>query len=232
MSTPHLRLSDAVGVVHPAVLDRRIRDLLLLGLTGLIPAVVALGVTVELPNASLLLVLAVIVGAMGVVALMVSSRLEVTVALLALYLLLLDGPVKLVIGSHETTAAVPNVLIVAVCAGALMRLVVRRERVVLPPLSSWVLAWFAIVAVEAFNPHTEGILKILAGLRQQLEWIPFFFFGYLLMRSKKRFRQLFLIVAVAALANGVVSAYQTELTPAQLASWGPGYSLLEYPTGR
>jgi hypothetical protein len=231
MSTPHLRPAGAVGVVHPAVLDRRIRDFLLIGLTGLIPAVIALGVTVELPNASLLLVLAVIVGALGVVALMVSSRLEVTVALLVLYLLLLDGPVKLVIGSHETTAAVPNVLIVAVCAGALMRIIVRRERVVLPPLSSWVLAFVGIVAIEAFNPHTEGIVKILAGLRQGLEWIPFFFFGYLLMRSKKRFRQLFLIVGVAALANGAVSAYQTELSPTQLASWGPGYRLLMFPSG-
>ena len=231
MSTPHLRPSGATGVVHPAVLDRRVRELLLIGLTALIPAVIALGITVELPNTSLLLVLAVILGALGIVALMVSSRLEVTVALLALYLLLLDGPVKLLIGSQEVTAAVPNLLIVAVSAGALMRLVVRRERAVLPPLSSWVLAFVGMVAIEAFNPHTEGILKILAGFRQQLEWIPFFFFGYLLMRSKKRFRQLFLIVGVAALANGAVAAYQTGLSPPQLASWGPGYRLLMYPTG-
>lgn len=218
-------------MVHPAVLDRRIRDLLLLALTGLIPAVIALGVTVELPHTSLLLVLGIILVALGVVALMVCSRLEVTVALLALYLLLLDGPVKLLIGSHETTAAVPNVLIVAVSAGALMRLVVRRQRVVLPPLSSWLLTFVGIVLIEAFNPHTEGILKILAGYRQELEWIPFFFFGYLLLRSKKRLRQFFLIVAVAALANGLVSAYQTKLSPPQLASWGAGYRLLVYPSG-
>ena len=38
--------------------------------------------------------------------------------------------------------------------------------------------------VEAFNPSTHGILKILGGFRQQLEWIPFFFFGYVVMRSK------------------------------------------------
>ena len=231
MSTPHLRPSGAVGVVHPAVLDRRIRDLLRLALTGLIPAAIALGITVELPHTSLLLVLALILGALGVVALMVCSRLEVTVALLALYLLLLDGPVKLLIGSHETTAAVPNVLIVAVSAGALMRLVVRRERVALPPLSSWVLVFVGIVLIEAFNPHTAGILKVLAGYRQQLEWVPFFFFGYLLMRSKKRLRQFFIIVAVAAVANGVVSAYQTKLSPPQLASWGQATACSSIPAG-
>jgi hypothetical protein len=232
MSTPHLRPSGAIGAVHPAGLDRRIRDLLPIGLTALIPAVIALGVTVELPSMSLPLVLALILGVLGVIALMVSSRLEVTVALLALYLLLLDGPVKLLIGSHETTAAIPNVLVFSVCAGALMRMVVRRERMVLPPLSSWVVAFVAIVAIEAFNPHTEGTLKILAGFRQQFEWLPFFFFGYLLMRSKKRFRQFFLIVSVAALANGIVATYQTGLSPAQLASWGPGYHTLMYPNGQ
>jgi hypothetical protein len=231
MSTPQLRPSGPVGVAHPAVLDRRIRELALLALTGLIPAAIALGVTVALPHTSLLLILAIIAAALAVVALMVSSRLELTVALLAFYLLLLDGPVKLAIGSHEATAAVPNVLIAAVAAGALMRLVVSRQRLVWPALSSWVLAFVAIVVIEAFNPHTEGILKTLAGYRQQLEWVPFFFFGYLLMRSKRRFRQLFLIVGVAALANGAVSAYQTELSPDQLASWGPGYRLLVFPSG-
>jgi hypothetical protein len=231
MSTHHLRPSGAAGAVHPAVLERRIRDLMLIGLTALLPAAIALLVTVELPNASLALVLAVIVGAVGIVALMLSSRLELTVGLLVLYLLLLDGPVKLLSGSHEVAAAVPNLLVFAASAGALMRVVVRRERLVLPPLSSWVVAFVAIVAIEAFNPHTEGILKILAGIRQQFEWLPFFFFGYFLMRSKRRFRQLFLIVGVAALANGAVAAYQTGLTPAQLASWGPGYHQLVYPSG-
>ena len=50
------------------------------------------------------------------------------------------------------------------------------------------------------------------------------------MRSKRRFRQLFVIVGVMALANGVVAAYQTELSPGQLASWGPGYKELIKPT--
>ncbi len=37
-----------------------------------------------------------------------------------------------------------------------------------------------------------------------------------------------MILGVIALANGAVSLYQTRLTPAQLASWGPGYSELVY----
>jgi hypothetical protein len=80
------------------------------------------------------------------------------------------------------------------------------------------------VLIEAFNPRTSGLLKVVGGFRQNLEWIPFFFFGYALMRSRERFRKLFLLLGVLALANGVVSAYQTRLTPAQLSSWGPGYA--------
>ncbi len=235
MNTPQLGPSTGLGGVHPAVLDRRIGDFRRLVLAGVIPAALALGITVALPNTSLMLVLAIIAGALAVVALMANSRLEATVTVLAIYLGLLDGPVKLGIGSHEATAAVPNVLIVAVCAGALMRMVVRRQPMTLPPMSSWVLAFTGIVLIEAFNPQTAGILHILGGFRQQLEWVPFFFFGYILLRTKQRFRKLFLIVGVIGLANGVVSAYQTELSPSQLAGWGPGYYKLIHPesgTGR
>ncbi|MFI4977193.1 MAG: hypothetical protein ACHQC8_00725 [Solirubrobacterales bacterium] len=230
MTTSHLRWSGAPGGVHPVVLDRRLRDLVRLSLSALIPAALALVITVELRGVSLLLILASIVGVLGIVALILSSRIEVTVALLGVYLGMLNGPIKLSLGGRELTAAIPNILILAVCLGAVMRIVVRRERVRMPPLSGWVVAFVGIVLIEAFNPNTSGILHILGGFRQQLQWVPFFFFGYVLMRSKKRFRQVFLIVGVAALANGVVSAYQSGLSPAQLASWGQGYHTLIYPT--
>ena len=69
-------------------------------------------------------------------------------------------------------------------------------------------------------------MKVIGGFRQQLEWVPFFFFGYALMRSRERFRKLFVILGVIALANGLMSTYQTRLSPGQLASWGPGYAEL------
>ncbi len=50
------------------------------------------------------------------------------------------------------------------------------------------LAFVVLVLAEAFNPDTHGLLKIVGGFRQQLEWVPFFFFGYVLMRSKERLR--------------------------------------------
>jgi hypothetical protein len=215
--------SGAPGRVHPVVLDRRIRDIARVALSFLITAAFALAITIGLPSSDAPLVLGALLVTVGVVALMVSSRLEVTVALLVVYLLMVNGPVKLLLGAHEATTVIPDVLIVAVCLGAVMRIVVRRERVQLPPLSGWVLTFVGIVLIEAFNPKTEGVLKVLAGFRQQLQFVPFFFFGYYLMRSRQRFRLLFIIVGVAALANGALAAYQTTLSPAQLASWGPGY---------
>jgi hypothetical protein len=213
------------------VLDRRIRDLLLAGLAGVVaPAAIALGITVEFPNLNVLLVVAIIAGLAGVVALMKSSRLEVTVTLLAIYLGLLDGPVKLGLGAHEVTAAIPDILIGAVCLGAVLRILLSRERVRMPPLSAWVLAFIGTVLIEAFNPKTAGILKVVGGFRQQLQWLPFFVFGYVLMRSKKRLRVFFIIAGVLALANGLVASYQTGVSPASLASWGPGYRELYQPT--
>jgi len=223
MNISHPRLAGPVGAGHPAVRERRIREALLIGLAGLVPAAAGVGLVVALPHPNLALVTGAIVGTLGILWLIVCTRLEVTVGLLAVYLGMIDGPLKLGTGGGEVTAAVRNVLILAICLGAVLRIVVRRERVQMPPLTAWVLGFVVIVLIEVFNPKTHGVLHTLGGLRQQLQWVPFFFFGYALMRTKKRFRQLFIIVGVCALANGVVATYQTGLSPAQLAKWGPGY---------
>ncbi len=219
-----------IARIHPVVLKRRARDLTLVGLGGLVPLMVALGVALEIPNPNLLLMLGIVAGALGLFALATSTRYEVTLGLLALYLGMLDGPIKLLSGVHAASS-IRDILIATISLGAVVRLVITKQRVRLPPLSGWVIAFVLLVLVEAANPSTRGLAKILGGFRQHLEWIPFFFFGYLLMRSKERFRKLFLILGVVVLANGIVSTVQTQLTPAQLSTWGPGYRELINGTG-
>jgi hypothetical protein len=223
-------LLPGLGDSHPYVVNRRIRELLLIGASIVIPLAGALAISVEVSKPNLLLVFGLIIGGIGIFTLVASDRYPLTLSLIVLYLGLLEGPVKLGSGAHEEAAVIRDVLIFAVCLGATLRLLVKRESITLPPLSAWALAYAALVVVEAFNPNTHGILKILGGFRQQLEWIPFFFFGYVVMRSKQRFRRLFLILGVLALANGAVSTYQTRLSPGQLASWGPGYRELVFGT--
>lgn len=225
MSTPHPYLADRAGWGHPSVLNRRTREYLLVCTGGLISLIVALAISVETPKpsvASVVLVLGIMLGVVAVVALMLSTRYAVTLTLLVLYLGLLDGPIKLESAS-KFASGIRDVLIIAIGVGMLMRLPLRRERLTLPPLSGWVLAFVAVVIIQALNPHTNGVLKVIGGYRQELEFVPLFFFGYLIMRSKQRFRQLFLLLGVIALANGVVGAYQSRLSPGQLAGWGPGY---------
>ncbi len=224
MSGAHQRQLIAAGGPHPAVLDRRRRDLALLGSSSAALLVLAVVIDALLPSPSLKLIVLALVGAALVTVCLLTSRYELTLALLALYLGLLDGPVKLISGGGAAASVVRDILILAISLGAAVRVIVRREHVRLPPLCGWVLAFVALVVVQAANPSTHGVLKILGGFRQQLEWIPFFFFGYLLMRSNKRFRTLFILLGVIATVNGLVSTYQTHITPAQLASWGPGYS--------
>ena len=214
--------SGVLGRTHLAVLSRRRHELLVTGLAAAIPLAIALGIAVKVPNPNFFLAAGIVAGALGLVALVVSTRYEVTLALLMLYFGLLDGPIKLESAS-QGASAIRDVLIGSICLGAVVRIIVKRERIRLPPLFGWVLAFVVLVLVEAVNPETKGVAKIVGGFRQQLEWVPFFFFGYMLMRSKARFRKFFLILGVIALANGVVSTIQTQLTPAQLSKWGPGY---------
>lgn len=186
-------------------------------------AALALAISLSVAKPNFLLLFALVLGLLGIVALAASPRLDITVALLAFYLGMIDGPVKL-LSASQAASSVRDILIAAVSVGAIVRLIASRERLRLPPLCGWVIAFVVLVVAEAFNPNTHGLLKVIGGFRQQLEWVPFFFFGYALMRSRERLRKLFVVLGIIALANGVVSAYQTRLTPAQLASWGPGYA--------
>lgn len=234
MSASHPPAPSPIGAVHPAVFQRRVRELLELAATGLIAAAVALAIIVAMPDASvanLILVLAGIVAVLAIVGLVVSPRLEITVLILAIFLLMIYGPVKLGLGGGKLAHGTDTVVVVAVALGAAMRVAARRRGTVRPaPLLGWVLAFVATVVIEAFNPKTGGLLKVLGGFRQELQWVPFFFFGYLLVRTKKRLRQMILLVGVCALANAVVAGYQTKVSPRALASWGPGYRELYQPT--
>jgi hypothetical protein len=186
-------------------------------------------VSIAVPNPDPLLTIGAILGTIALLVLATSSRYELTLAALALYFGLLDGVIKLTSAS-QAASAIRDVLIGTICLGALVRIAARRERVRLPPLSGWVIAFVALVLVEAFNPETKGLTKIAGGFRQQLEWVPFFFFGYIIMRSKARFRAFFVILGIIASLNGIVSTIQTQLTPSQLAAWGPGYREKIYGT--
>ncbi len=215
----------AGGRMDGDVRRRRTRAALQTLLAMALALALAGALSVATPKPNLLLVFVLLFGAVAVVALAANSRLAVSVTILAVYLGLLEGPVKLMSAS-QAASSVRDILIAAVSLGALARLARRRERLRLPALSGWALAFVALVAIEAFNPRTHGLLKVAGGFRQNLEWVPFFFFGYVLMRSKDRLRKLFVLLGAIALINGAVSAYQTHLTPGQLASWGPGYAQL------
>src|ERR1035441_3509970 len=160
------RLAGPGSGAHPALVSRRLHDLVVTGVAGAVALVVALGVTTAVPNPNPALIVGLIAGTLGVIALMISTRYELTLTLVVLYLGLLDGPVKL-LSASQAASAIRNVLIFAIVIGMVVRLSVNRERIKMPPLSGWVVAFVAVVLLEAFNPSTGGILKILGGFRQQ-----------------------------------------------------------------
>jgi hypothetical protein len=233
MSTPYPNLASRAGGGHPSVLNTRAHERMLLCLSVLVPLILALAISVAMPEPtvkSVLEVVGIALGAVGVLALIASTRYTVSLTLLALYLGLLDGPVKLEV-ADKLASGFRDVLIFAIALGMLLRMTRKGEQLKLPPLGGWVVAFVAVVVIQALNPETSGFLKVVGGYRQQLEFVPLFFFGYLIIRSKTRFRQLFLVFGVIALANGLVAAYQSRLAPDALASWGPGYSLEVSGTG-
>jgi hypothetical protein len=223
MSSAHVVSSGRFGRTHPVVWRRRRDHALLIGGAALAAVVTGCAVALSSPKPNFALTFGLLGGAAAVGAIASIRRLEVAVTAVVVYLGLLDGPVKL-LSANQLASSARDVLIAVVSVAAILRIFAKRERLRFPPLTGWVAAFVALVLVEAFNPKTAGLLKIAGGFRQNLEWVPFFFFGYVLIRSRASFRKMFVILGVLTLVNGVVATYQTQISAASLSAWGPGYS--------
>jgi hypothetical protein len=159
-----------------------------------------------------------------------SERYEVTLALLLLYLGLLDGVVKLASGSSVATLG-RDILLYSITLGAVVRMILRKTPLTMPRCVGFVLAWVAVCVMQLANPSDVSLTHAAAALRQHLEFVPLFFLGYFVVRSERRLAGLLLLLLVVAAVNGIVGLIQTRLSPAQLASWGPGYAHLVNGTG-
>lgn len=201
-------------------------------LVAALVTVVAGGLTLAASNSgfSPVAVLAAATGAIVAGWLLVTSRYEWSFIIVLLYLGLADGYLKLSTGSRIATLG-RDVVIYTIVGGAIVRLLAKREAIAFPPLTGWVIGFVALVGVEILNPGGSGISNSLAATRQHIEFVPLFFAGYAILTSTKRLRVFFLLLAGVATVNGLVSAYQISLTPAELADWGPGYSAFIFGTG-
>ncbi|HEY1775370.1 MAG TPA: hypothetical protein VGG41_04350 [Solirubrobacteraceae bacterium] len=159
-----------------------------------------------------------------------SERPEWPLTVLALYLGLLDGYLKLSTGVEALTI-VRDVLLYAIVVGILARAAIRRQHLALPPLGGWVVAFVTVVLVQLLNPADAGIAHSLAALRPELEFMPLFFLGYQVVRTPTRLRRFILILLVCATANGIANFVQFNLTPSQFATWGKGYATYLNGTG-
>jgi hypothetical protein len=155
--------------------------------------------------------------------LFLSERYVVSLGFLLAYLALADGFLKLKYGGNAITV-VRDVLLLAVVAGASIRLAVRKTEVTLPEGTGLVLAWVVVVLVQLFNPANGTILHSVQALRQQIEFVPFFFFGFAVMRTKDRLRGFFFLLLVVTAINAVVAYVQYQAGPEAVAAWGPGYA--------
>ncbi|MBV9818428.1 MAG: O-antigen ligase family protein [Solirubrobacterales bacterium] len=165
-----------------------------------------------------------LVGVVAVVPgwLAVTRRTGVALAVVLLYLGLLDGALKLQSGSTVISLG-RDVVLYAAAIGALLHSRAPRRR---PAMTGWIVAWGLVVVVQLANPADRSLAHSIAALRQHLEFVPLFFLGYAVLRDRRSLHALFALLLAVAAINGAVAAYQSTLSPAQLAGWGPGYQQL------
>ena len=211
------------GSAMPA--RRRAGSSIVLVLLGVGAAGIAAGATRVLANHGTTRTTVVLVLIVGSAWFLCTKRTSLALALLMLYLGLLDGYLKLASGSSSVTL-VRDALLYALVAGLLVRNQVEGKRISLPPFSAWVIAYVAFVLVQIPNPNGGTLFHSLAGVRPHLEFVPLFVLGYLFVRDTSSLRRFVLLLMVIAAANGVVGYMQFHLSPPQLAGWGPGYARL------
>jgi hypothetical protein len=205
-----------------ASLPRTARPPILAIATALLLVVLGLLITTKIPAGTpvaALMVTGVLVLGMWM---LTSPRYHVTLAALMVYIALADGYLKLKTGSNLATLG-RDVLLYSIAIGALARTSVSRDALKLPPLTGWVIAWIAVVAVQIFNPSNGTMVHSIVSVRPHVEWVPLFFLGYAVMRTKRRLQAFLLLLLAVAAVNGIVGLVQFNLSPEQLAAWGPGY---------
>ncbi len=151
-----------------------------------------------------------------------TKRTSLALVIVLLYMGLLDGVVKLATGNQMATLG-RDVLLFAVAIGIAARSRGPRR---MPALSGWVFAWVAAILVQLGNPANVSMYHAVASTRQDLEFVPLFFIGFVAIRTKTKLHAFFALMLALASINGVVAVYQSTLTPAQLGTWGPGYANL------
>jgi hypothetical protein len=202
---------------------------LLVVLVWLAVAAVSFRAAVVLPTAPIEVILLAVFG-VTCTWMLLSSRYKWTLAVVLLYVALADGFIRLRTGTSELTL-LRDGLLYAVVIGAVVRTLVRRDRVEVPPLTGWVVAFVAAVFIQLANPANGTLAHSVASLRPHLEWVPLFFLGYYVMRSTKRIRVFLVLLLVVATANGFANVVQLSMSLDELASWGPGYYQRVWGTG-
>jgi hypothetical protein len=149
-----------------------------------------------------------------------TRRTGMALAVVLLYLGLLDGFLKLKTGSNVATLG-RDILLYAVAIAMTVR---ARGPYRMPPLGGWVVAWTVVILVQLANPGNYSMSHAVASMRQDIEFVPLFFMGFAALRSHASLHAFFGLLLAVATINGAVAAYQSALTPQQLAGWGPGYA--------
>jgi hypothetical protein len=166
--------------------------------------------------------LGVVVVAFASLLLAVTRRFGLALAVYILYLGLADGYLKLATGSNALTL-LRTVLLAGIAAASLLVLVVDRASPRVPRGGILALGIVMIALVEIANPANPSLIKPIASLRQEVEFIPLFFLGYAAVRTEGALQTLLLLLVGVGVANGIANLVQYNLTPEQFANWGPGY---------
>lgn len=175
-----------------------------------------------------LLVLLLIIAAFFILYLFLSGNYIRSLLFFFIFATLFEGVLKLkTTGTANIIAYLGrDILLYPVVIGAIVRIFVLKSITISqerPPLTKPIIAFVIICFIQLFNPSALNIVNGLINLRNHIEMIPLFFFGFYSMRNPKNIHILFWLMIIFAVINSLVAVYQHQIGIDEIIKWGPGY---------
>jgi hypothetical protein len=184
---------------------------------------------------SLKFAFAILVGGVTLLWFLTTERISTAFLILILYLGVAEGYLKLMSsGSLFYVAyATRSILTVAIIINLLVKAYNRKlndigYRLSWPPFSLLIAFYLVWCIISIFHPEGINLINSVAGVRPHIEFVPFYFIGFIVCQKEPQwFIKLLIVLVLIGVLNSVAAIHQYKVGPDHLPQvWGAGYEKL------